>query len=357
MNVGMNVGMNIGMNFGYELDKFQKDAIEAIDLNKNVLITAHTGSGKTTVAKYVTWKYISLGKRVFYITPIKALSNQIYHQFSDAFPTFGIGLKTGDIDINADGQLMIMTAEILRNYLFSLQKNEFMENVAAIVLDEVHWIQDESRGHVWVDIIKQTQTFMSGIQLCMLSATIDYSLFVKWLMTVSTKELCIISTATRIVPLTHYVIVPDSCFELQVVMTNTSEYIINRAGHNYVYAPNKLSSFVDWLSLQCMTPALFFCYNRSECVANIKNLCSVNVLTTIAEQHEITKFIDTIVAKYAHMDLESTAQLWSLREYLCKGFGYHHAGIVPMLKEIVEALFSRGLITVSYTHLTLPTSP
>ena len=152
--------------YPFQLSFFQKAAIEGITKDKNVLITAHTGSGKTLPAEYAIEHFVSNGKKVVYTSPIKALSNQKYYEFSKQFPTISFGLLTGDIKYNPEADVLIMTTEILRNTLFqkkiiqteqvtsALQFEMDIETeLGCVVFDEIHYMRDKERGVVWEETI------------------------------------------------------------------------------------------------------------------------------------------------------------------------------------------------------------
>jgi len=207
--------------FPFELSDFQKYAIKSIVDGNHILVTAHTGSGKTLPAEFAIEYFIKQGKKVIYTSPIKALSNQKFHEFSKKFPHISFGILTGDIKYNPEADVLIMTTEILRNTLLqktiaetngivnaSLQfEMDFKNELAAVVFDEIHYINDQDRGKVW----EETIMFMPNhVQLIMLSATIDKSeVFAKWIEDVKTneeyqKKVYLAPTNHRIVPLKHY---------------------------------------------------------------------------------------------------------------------------------------------------------
>ena len=168
-------------NYSFELDHFQKYAIKSINENKHVLITAHTGSGKTLPAEYAIEKFCKQGKKVIYTAPIKSLSNQKFNEFTQKFPNISFGILTGDIKFNPEADCLIMTKEILRNTLF--QQNSvnndssllnfsinMKEELGCIIFDEVHYINDEHRGKVWEESI---MLIPNNVLMVMLSATID----------------------------------------------------------------------------------------------------------------------------------------------------------------------------------------
>ena len=207
--------------FPFPLSDFQKYAIQSIVEGNHILVTAHTGSGKTLPAEFAIEHFVAQGKKVIYTSPIKALSNQKFDEFTKKFPHISFGILTGDIKFNPEADVLIMTTEILRNTL--LQKTiddqvdtktvpmqfemDFQNELAAVVFDEIHYINDLDRGKVW----EETIMFLpSHIQLIMLSATIDKSeIFAQWIEDVKTteeyqKKVYLAPTNHRVVPLNHY---------------------------------------------------------------------------------------------------------------------------------------------------------
>ena len=200
--------------YPFKLSDFQKYSIEAIVTGHHSLVTAHTGSGKTLPAEFALEYFKSKGKKVVYTSPIKALSNQKYYEFTNKYPDISFGLFTGDIKTNPCADVLIMTTEILMNYLFSLEqtselKKDFEfelninEELACVIFDEVHYINDEYRGQTWEQTILMLP---QHIQMIMLSATIDSpEKFAKWCERGSqAKQVYLSSTYHRVVPLTHY---------------------------------------------------------------------------------------------------------------------------------------------------------
>ena len=166
-------------DFGFELSNFQKISIKTINEGNHVLVTAHTGSGKTLPAEYAIKYFNSMGKKVIYTAPIKALSNQKYYEFSQKFPNISFGILTGDVKFNPEADVLIMTTEILRNTLYLKRLNDTKNldfemdietELGCVVFDEVHYINDADRGKVWEETI---MLLPSHIQMVMLSATID----------------------------------------------------------------------------------------------------------------------------------------------------------------------------------------
>jgi len=187
--------------YPFPLDDFQKRSIIRLERHENVLVCAHTSSGKTVVAEYG----IALGKknnkRVFYTSPIKALSNQKYRDFKEKFSD--VGILTGDVSINPDAQCLIMTTEILQNSLY--KNSELLNSVDWVIFDEVHYINDNERGHVWEEILI---LLPQGIGIIMLSATIpNYMEFAEWVGKIKKTTVYVQNTLKRIVPLEHNIFI------------------------------------------------------------------------------------------------------------------------------------------------------
>ena len=212
--------------YPFPLSDFQKYAIDGIENGEHVLITAKTGSGKTLPAEYAIEKYVSEGKKVIYTAPIKALSNQKLRDFTEKYPDISFGILTGDIKFNPEADCLIMTTEILRNTLFHKKSIEektfeadklplhfdmdFKSELACVIFDEVHYINDADRGKVW------EETFVmlpQHVQMIMLSATIDKAeQFAGWIENIKTTQVVLASTEHRVVPLNHYgfITLPES---------------------------------------------------------------------------------------------------------------------------------------------------
>jgi antiviral helicase SKI2 len=185
------------MRFPFELDDFQKRGIIRVENHENVLVCAHTSSGKTIVAEYGIAYTRRKKKRIIYTAPIKALSNQKYRDFKEKFDD--VGVVTGDVSINPDAQCLIMTTEILQNMLY--RQSEKLQQVDYVIFDEVHYINDTERGHVWEEILI---LLPPNIGLIMLSATIpNYLDFAKWIGSIKKATIYIENTYNRVVPLEH----------------------------------------------------------------------------------------------------------------------------------------------------------
>ena len=198
-------------NYPYELHDFQKWCIEGVVTGNHVLICCPTGSGKTFGGEFALNYFHTKGKRTIYTSPIKALSNQKFFEFQQKFPHISFGVLTGDIKTNPNAQVLIMTTEILMNTLYlnstssTIQPDfsmDFEKDLACVIFDEIHYINDPDRGRVWEESIMMLHPH---IQMVMLSATIDSpEEFANWIESVKTKSVNLCSTSHRVVPLTHY---------------------------------------------------------------------------------------------------------------------------------------------------------
>ena len=372
--------------FSFPLDPFQQYALKAIHQNHNVLICAKTGSGKTLVGEAAIYKVLASGGRIFYTAPIKALSNQKFSDFTKQFPEATVGLMTGDIRFQPDAQIVIMTTEVFLNLLLKkgskteglgLTASLSITGVQAVIFDECHYINDRGRGKVW------EQAFMNvpkSIQLVLLSATLaNPEIFASWLGNLKEVPCHLIQTQYRIVPLTHAVLDPVTD-ALIVTQTPGVEVYQEKAYrdwlqtrkdildghrkfqdkvHNKVISgekgpvegkvrpksfPHQLNHTLGLLKTRNQLPALFFVFSRKGCevLANQVTLDFLDSSETAAANH----IIDFHLHKFK--SLESLPQFHMLKSLLLKGIAFHHSGLLPLLKEIVEILFLKGLIKVLF---------
>ena len=376
--------------YPYSLSCFQKYAIEAIVEGNHVLVTAHTGSGKTLPAEFAIQHFTNQGKKVIYTSPIKALSNQKFYEFTNKYPHISFGLFTGDIKTNPNADVLIMTTEILMNYLFSqngenketlgLQFQINIENeLACVIFDEVHYINDMNRGQTWEQTILMLP---KHIQMVMLSATIDNPEgFAKWTERGdSTKEVYLASTNHRVVPLTHYCFLTngESIFkheknkEVQAFIRNSTNRLLTlqTSGGEFqektVHEINKVQSIFDknnifnkrkmvlnhlatYLRENEMLPAIVFIFSRK----NVE-LCAKEINTNLLEDDSKIPYIvrrecEQILRKFPnfkeYLELPEYNDLVSLLE---KGIGIHHSGMIPVLREIVELMISKKYIKLLF---------
>jgi len=331
---------NPAITFPYEPDAFQKHAFRRLEDNHHLLVTAHTGSGKTSIGEYAIGKAIRDGKKVVYTAPIKALSNQIYGDLKRKYPTWDLGIKTGDIDLKSDAQAVIMTTEILRNYLF--KSSPELENIGVVIFDEVHYIKDRERGAVWEESIIMMP---AQIQMVLLSATLpDAEEFGQWVATCKNHPVSYITTSRRVVPLTHYLMTGPAKSRMVQIMDNNKVFhatAYNQASSDYAFKPSALNAYIRAMDL----PAMFFCFSRKKCEAHAKSIQTTLVDAT--EATAIGNLYKNLVRKF-DKSVEFSLQAVELYPLLLKGVGFHHAGLLNPLKEIVQVLFTEGLIKVLF---------
>lgn len=327
---------------GFELSSFQRKAAAALDTDHNVLVAAPTGAGKTLVAEYAIHLATAQGKRSLYTAPIKALSNQKFRDFTedDAIPS--VGLSTGDISLQSNAQVLVMTTEILRNTL--IEDAESLADVGVVVFDEVHFMDDPERGSVW----EETLMFLpKDVIIVALSATIaNLGQFAAWLERVRERPITIVEETKRPVPLKHYLYHPKagvfSQHRLKQVAKRFSQQSRNR---NFKRRDDTelLNSIIDKNNL----PALYFCFSRKLTLSKAQRAARNRFLTCKNERKEFSKIWQQAKDEFKFND--ERGPMAALHDILERGIGYHHAGMLPQQKEIVERLFSKALIKLLYT--------
>ena len=335
---------------GFELDDFQVESIDHIHENKSVVVSAATGTGKTLIADFVIDKYLRAGKDIIYTAPIKALSNQKYNDFKEIYGEDKVGILTGDVTINHDAPLRIMTTEIYRNMLLS--QDPEVDDVAYVIFDEVHFLGDRERGTVWEESIifsKEHTRF-----LC-LSATIpNADQFAGWIEHVKGHDVSVVEENDRAVPLKHQFYGIENGFgtinELKTwkKQERESKFRNKKTRKKYFKKLNKKKrtvhvDLVQELKEKDRLPCLYFCFSRKKTQKKARILAGRKNLVTGEERKEITK----ISREYFREAEESVKELktsMQLRQCIRKGVAFHHAGLLPTLKELVEELFNKGLI-------------
>jgi superfamily II RNA helicase len=327
---------------GFELSNFQRKAAAALDTDHNVLVAAPTGAGKTLVAEYAIHLATSQGKRSLYTAPIKALSNQKFRDFTEDEAIPSVGLSTGDISLQSDSQVLVMTTEILRNTL--IEDAESLANVGVVVFDEVHFMDDPERGSVW----EETLMFLpKNVIIVALSATIaNLGQFAAWLERVRERPITIVEETKRPVPLKHYLFHPKagifSQHRLKQVAKRFSEQSRNR---NFKRRDDTelLNSIINDNNL----PALYFCFSRKLTESKARSTARNRSLTSKDEREQFEAIWQQAKGEFQFND--ERGAMADLHDILERGIGYHHAGMLPQQKEIVERLFSKALIKLLYT--------
>ncbi|MBI2547850.1 DEAD/DEAH box helicase [Candidatus Woesearchaeota archaeon] len=334
----------------YTLDPFQEEAIHAIGQNASVLVSAPTGSGKTLIADYIIDKDIKEGKRVIYTAPIKALSNQKYKDFTHQYGSDTIGLITGDIVIQPRAQVLIMTTEIYRN--MAIAKDPLLEDVSYCIMDEIHFISDEERGYIWEESIIFSPPH---IRFLFLSATIPNAKeFAGWVKKIKAHDVAIIQHTDRPVPL--QVLFYDATFgltslakihqqrELDKVPVYYNPYHRKSFQKQFVPRPS-FTEVVGALAKEQKLPCIYFVFSRAKTQEYAKKLASGQIL--FPHHPKLHQRIGQLFQQISPevVTLPSTKLL---RQCLGKGIGFHHAGLLPDVKEIVEVLFGEGLLQVLF---------
>ena len=375
--------------YPFQLSSFQKFAIESIVEGNHILITAHTGSGKTLPAEFAIEYFVSKGQKVIYTSPIKALSNQKFYEFTQKFPNISFGILTGDIKTNPEANVLIMTTEILMNTLYAKNRKDdtktnsltmfemdFNNELACVIFDEIHYINDIDRGKVWEETIMMLP---QHIQMVMLSATLDSpEKFALWCETrgqtcektcdKTYKQVYLSTTYERVVPLTHYSfitctqglfkILKDKQLEMEVMKATNTLHVIQDSKGNfneinyqrihkilktfqdknyYVKRQHVLNSVTKYMVDNNMLPAICFVLSRKAL-----EQCAKEVNTTLLEDDSKVPYIVRKECEQIIRKLPNYQEYLNLPEYLSmvslfeKGIAIHHAGIIPILREMVE---------------------
>lgn len=380
------------MKYNFPLHDFQKWGIHGIIENKHILITAPTGSGKTLPAEFALDFFNNIGKKVIYTTPIKALSNEKYYNFTQKYPHISVGLITGDIKTNPDANVLIMTTEILANKLYQI-KNVLNDNsksnalnfdmdieneLGCVIFDEIHMINDESRGHIWEQSII---LLPEHIQIIGLSATLDNpENFANWMENKGSidknKEVYLIKKEKRSVPLIHYGFLTanksiNKNIKDKKILGEIEHYLNqpillqdeknNFSMQNYYKIDKTLKIFnkykivlkrkfvlnklLEYLVKNDMLPALCYIFSRKQI-----EICAHEITTDLLEFDSKIPYIIEYECEHIIRKLPNYSEYLNLPEYLNlldllrKGIGIHHSGLMPILREMVEILFSKGYI-------------
>lgn len=342
--------LNLEEIFPFQLDKFQLDAIASLNAGRSVVVCAPTGSGKTLIGEYAIYRALHTNRRVFYTTPLKALSNQKWRDFGQQFGSQNVGLLTGDTSINRDAPILVMTTEIFRNMLYGTPIGEVgtsLVGVEAVVLDECHYMNDRQRGTVWEESIIYCP---KEIQLVALSATVANSQqLTDWISEVHGPTDLIYSDF-RPIPLEFYFGNPKGVFPLLSTENNKINPRLKpkpgqQSSGKRPESPS-LPFILNQLRQREMLPAIYFIFSRRGCdqaVAEVGELTLVNE----TEQELLKTRIDEFLARYPE-----AARVGQV-EPLYRGIAAHHAGILPTWKGFVEELFQEGLIKVVFATETL----
>src|SRR3954453_9011994 len=366
--------------YPFELDEFQLRACEALADGRGVLVAAPTGSGKTVVGEFAVHLAMQTGRKAFYTTPIKALSNQKYSDLVRRYGADAVGLLTGDNTINGEAPIVVMTTEVLRNMLYA--DSPTLGGLGYVVMDEVHYLADRFRGAVWEEVIIHLP---DDVLVVSLSATVSNAEeFGDWLDTVRGDTEVVVSEH-RPVPLWQHVMVGSRLYDLfaedtpivgrdgsavpvparvnpELLRLARDEGRVVRTargrGHRPPRSPRGKSvpsraDVVSQLDRAGLLPAITFIFSRAACDAAVQQCLAWGVRLTSPEGRDGTRrVVDVRCADIPDEDL-AVLGYWEWAEGLERGLAAHHAGLLPTFKEVVEELFSRGLVKAVFATETL----
>lgn len=351
------------LTFDFEFDPFQITACHAVEDGKGVLVAAPTGAGKTVVGEFAAYFALQAGKKCFYTTPIKALSNQKYSEFVAKFGEDRVGLLTGDTSINGEADILVMTTEVLRNMLYA--GSNTLTNLGCVVMDEVHYLADKFRGAVWEEVLIH---LMESVQVISLSATVSNAEeFGEWLGEVRGETEVIVSEI-RPIPLFQHVLIGNRLMDLFEQPGKINPEILQREreairrsalGRNrrgrFTEPSDRMSrsDIIEKLQRENLLPAITFIFSRVGCDAAVKQCLHAGLrLTSPEERVEIRQTALRYTQNIAEEDLE----VLGFEEWLTaleRGIAAHHAGLLPSFKGAVEDLFQRGLVKAVFATETL----
>ncbi len=368
----------------FDLDPFQIEACQRVEEGQSVLVAAPTGAGKTIVAEFAIHLAMSdsaQASKVFFTTPMKALSNQKYNELVDRWGSDDVGLLTGDTNINGNARLVVMTTEVLRNMLYA--DSAALSDLTFVIMDEVHYLADRFRGAVWEEVIIHLP---EAVRLICLSATVSNAEeFADWLEAVR-GGVSLVLSEERPVPLDQHVIVAskfvdlfDSSGQAATHRVNPELARLTQAAMRQPHARGQQSrqadrhrsryggggqsatlksrldrpDVIDMLGERQLLPAIFFIFSRAGCDQAVRQSVQAGVrLTDAAEREEIREIVDERCRTLLDEDL-GVLGYWKWLEGLERGVAAHHAGLLPAFKEVVEELFQRKLVKVVFATETL----
>lgn len=365
--------------YPFPLDAFQVRAIEALHAGESVLVAAPTGSGKTVVAEFGIEQALARRGKAFYTTPLKALSNQKFGDFTARHGPEKVGLLTGDVSVNSEAQVVVMTTEVLRNMLY--EGSPTLAGLQVVVLDEVHYLQDPYRGAVWEEVLIHLP--LSVAVVCLSATVSNAEEFGEWIAALRGPTRVVIEER-RPVPLENLYMVGTELHAMHIQPglggpVTANPYLVSldqrearastyrrrsngalqrqvrgrpREGHRRTYRPRR-EEVVSKLKDEGMLPAIYFVFSRAGCDRSVEFLMEAGVrLTERDERKTIGEIADARIESIADDDLAALGY-FELREAWAAGVAAHHAGMLPLFKEIVESLFAQGLVKVVFATETL----
>ncbi|KAK6750611.1 hypothetical protein RB195_002533 [Necator americanus] len=381
---------NMAKKYPFELDGFQQAAVVCMEKGESVFVAAHTSAGKTVVAEYAVALCEQHRTRAIYTSPIKALSNQKFRDFKMMFTD--VGLVTGDIQLSPEAFCLIMTTEILRSMLYN--GSEVIRDLEWVVFDEVHYINNAERGHVWEEVLIMLP---SHVKIVMLSATVPNCIeFADWVGRIKNRKINVVSTVKRPVPLEHYLYTgqdgktkkdlfkivdmngswldvgykkaleaKNALIKRDVPSSQGRGGVVGEAGRgrggqhrggggggSFNSRPvnkndkNVYISLIDFLRTNEQLPMVVFVFSRKRCDDNAQLLSSMD-LTTEVEKSHIQSFFSQCINRLKGSD-KKLPQVHLMKDLCMRGFAVHHSGILPILKEVVELLFQKGYVKILF---------
>ncbi|KAG2022761.1 translation repressor [Coprinopsis cinerea AmutBmut pab1-1] len=380
--------------YPFELDTFQKHAVYHLEKGNSVFVAAHTSAGKTVVAEYAIALSEKHMTRAIYTSPIKALSNQKFRDFKQTFSAATVGILTGDVQINPEASCLIMTTEILRSMLY--KGADLIRDVEFVIFDEVHYVNDAERGVVWEEVIIMLP---EHVNIILLSATVPNAKeFADWVGRTKKKDIYVISTPQRPVPLEHYLYAGRDMFKIVDAKRNflsqgykdageslkrkqdkerqaaglppvqrvgakaaTSNAQRGRGGPprgrggSVSSAPRMMHTGADknlyvhlvgHLKKKQLLPVVVFTLSKKRCEENASTLTNQDLCTGV-EKSEVHVAIEKALSRLKGSD-KKLPQITRMRDLLSRGIGIHHGGLLPLVKELVEILFARGLVKILF---------
>ena len=363
--------------YAFGVDRFQVDAFDALDRGEHVVVAVPTGSGKTVVAEYGIHLARLAGQRAFYTAPVKALSNQKFRDLVAMYGEDDVGLLTGDNSINGDAPIVVMTTEVLRNMIYG--RSRLLHDLGLVVLDEVHFLQDSYRGPVWEEVMIHLP---QHVRLVCLSATVsNVDELADWITTVRGPTASIVERR-RPVRLDNEYLVADRTNDRLRMLPVFVDGHVNRdavqldesaarggygrgrdprraargggqgSGRKVLAPPGRVET-VELLEQRKLLPAIYFIFSRAQCDAAAKACIDAGLrLTSPDERSQITRIIEARLGGLDAADLEVLGYDQFVEQLDC-GIAAHHAGMVPPMKEVVEACFVEGLVKVVFATETL----
>ncbi|KAF9402960.1 hypothetical protein BGX21_007843 [Mortierella sp. AD011] len=365
--------------FPFELDTFQKRAVYHLEKGECVFVAAHTSAGKTVVAEYAIALAAKHMTKAIYTSPIKALSNQKFRDFKNTFEE--VGILTGDVQINPEASCLIMTTEILRSMLY--RGADLIRDVEFVIFDEVHYVNDLERGVVWEEVIIMLP---AHVTLILLSATVPNTKeFADWVGRTKKKDIYVISTPKRPVPLEHHLFANREIYKIvdarqtwlnlgyknavdALAKKEADTKVAQRGGRggsagrgggrgaigggggggwrNDKQDKNLFTHLVGYLNKKQYLPVVVFTFSKKKCEENASGLSSTDLMTS-SQKSEVHVFFEKALVRLHGTDRD-LPQIQRMRDLLSRGIAVHHSGLLPIIKEIVEILFARGLVKVLF---------